>query len=255
MRSPLRICAAAALSLACTSPFAIAQQKPQPAAPPAPYKAVAIVPPKPLNDPAFEAFRKHVGDVARKRDRNALAKLVAAHGFFWDRPGSPRTANNKGTGIETLSAALGLANPEAAGWDMLAGYTDDPTASPSPQHKSALCAPADPEFKAKDFNALLAATKTDASEWGYPVAPDTEVRASPQIGAPVTDKLGLYFVRVVPDPSPAAAVAAMLRIVMPSGAIGYIAADAIAPIGNDQICYVKDGGAWKIVGYIGSGDQ
>ena len=245
----------AVLSIANALSVATAQQKQaQPTTLP-PYKTVAIVPPKPLNDPAFETFRKQVGDVARKRDRNALAKLVAAHGFFWDRPGNQRAADNKRPGIETLSAALGLANPEAAGWDMLAGYSDDPTASVSPQHKGALCAPADPEFKAKELDALLASTKTDVSEWGYPIAPDTEVRATPQPNAPVTEKLGLYFVRVMPDTSPAAAVAAMLRIVMPSGKTGYIPADAIAPTGNDQVCYVKEGGAWKIVGYIGGGDQ
>jgi hypothetical protein len=28
----------------------------------------------------------------------------------------------------------------------------------------------------------------------------------------------------------------------------------IAPVGNDQICYVKDAGNWKIGGYIGGGD-
>ncbi|MGH6790537.1 MAG: hypothetical protein ACRECC_12765 [Pseudolabrys sp.] len=253
MRSIRCICVIAALSLAGTASFAVAQQKQL--APMAPYKTVAIVPPKPLNDPAFEAFRKQVGDVARKRDRKALTKLVAAHGFFWDRPGGPRAADSKSAGIETLSAALGLANPEAAGWDMLAGYSDDPTASASPQHKGALCAPADPEFKAKELDALLASTRTDVSEWGYLLAPDTEVRATPQPNAPVIEKLGLYFVRVMPDTSPAAAVAAMLRIVMPSGKTGYIVGDAIAPIGNDQVCYVKEGGAWKIAGYIGGGDQ
>jgi len=31
--------------------------------------------------------------------------------------------------------------------------------------------------------------------------------------------------------------------------------DSIAPIGNDQICYVKDAGGWKIGGYIGGGDS
>ena len=138
---------------------------------------------------------------------------------------------------------------------MLAGYSDDPTASASPQHKGALCAPADPEFKAKELDALLASTRTDASEWGYLLAPDTEVRATPQPNAPVIEKVGLYFVRVMPDTSPAAAVAAMLHILMPSGKTGYIAGDAIAPIGNDQVCYVKEGGAWKIAGYVGGGDQ
>ena len=39
-----------------------------------------------------------------------------------------------------------------------------------------------------------------------------------------------------------------------SGKTGYVSIDSIAPIGNDQLCYVMDGGAWKIGGYIG-GDE
>jgi hypothetical protein len=46
----------------------------------------------------------------------------------------------------------------------------------------------------------------------------------------------------------------MVRIVTPSGKTGFVAAEAIAPLGNDQICYVKDAAGWKIAGYIG-GEQ
>ena len=45
-----------------------------------------------------------------------------------------------------------------------------------------------------------------------------------------------------------------MRIATPSGKPGYVTIDSIAPIGNDQICYVKEGGAWKIGGYIGGGE-
>jgi len=27
----------------------------------------------------------------------------------------------------------------------------------------------------------------------------------------------------------------------------------LAPFGSDQLCYQKDGGGWKIAGYIGAG--
>jgi hypothetical protein len=36
--------------------------------------------------------------------------------------------------------------------------------------------------------------------------------------------------------------------------IGYVLVDSVAPIGNDQICYVKDASGWKIGGYIGGSD-
>ena len=45
-----------------------------------------------------------------------------------------------------------------------------------------------------------------------------------------------------------------LRVMAPSGKIGFVPDDALSPLGNDQICYGKDGGGWKIVGFIG-GDQ
>ena len=45
-----------------------------------------------------------------------------------------------------------------------------------------------------------------------------------------------------------------LRVVTPSGKTGFVAVDSVAPIGNDQICYVKDASGWKIGGYIGGGD-
>jgi hypothetical protein len=44
----------------------------------------------------------------------------------------------------------------------------------------------------------------------------------------------------------------MMRIVTPSGKVGFVAAEAVSPLGSDQLCYGKDAsGAWKIVGMIG----
>jgi hypothetical protein len=40
-------------------------------------------------------------------------------------------------------------------------------------------------------------------------------------------------------------------VVTPSGKTGFVSIEEISPIGNDQLCYVKDGSAWKIAGYIG----
>ena len=134
---------------------------------------------------------------------------------------------------------------------MLAGFADDPTGSPLPEHKGAVCAPADPTFDGKAFNDLMQTTKTDVGEWGYPVSANVEVRAAPQASAPVVDKLALAFVRIVPEGGPN--VPTFLRVVTPVGKTGYVSVDSVAPIGNDQICYVKDASGWKIGGYIGGG--
>jgi hypothetical protein len=251
----------AALLIAAALPSLAQSQQPRPPAPAAPsgpapakpYKPVAITLPVAMKEPSLDALRGQIGDAAKKKDRAALAKLVVAKGFFWDRENSDG-ADKRKPGADNLATALGLGNKDGAGWDMLAGYAQDPTASASAAHKGAVCAPADPTFNGKEMDALLAATQTDIPEWGYPVSNGVEVRAGPQASAPVIDKLGLHFVRVMPDASPAAAVGAFMRIVTPAGKTGFIAADAIAPLGNDQLCYVKEAGGWKIGGYIGGGD-
>jgi len=245
--------ALAALLMACLPPAAA--QKPSRGAPlPAParpYKPIAIALPKPMADAGFDALRKQIGEAAARKDRAALARLVVAQGFFWQRENG-NSADKRKSGIDNLANALGLNNKDGAGWDMLAGYAEDPSASAAAEHKGAVCAPGDPTFDRKAFDELTKATQTDAVDWGYTVSDAIEVHATTQADAPVVEKLGLGFVRISPDNKPGSA--SYMRIVTPGGATGYVSVDSIAPIGNDQICYVKDGGAWKIGGYIGGGD-
>ena len=49
---------------------------------PHPYKPIAVELPQPYKDPSFTAFLKQIADIAERKDRAALAKLVAAN-FFW----------------------------------------------------------------------------------------------------------------------------------------------------------------------------
>jgi hypothetical protein len=244
--------ASTALFLLAWMPFVMAQNAPRPqAAKPEPYKAVAVTPPQALSDPALDALRKQLGEVAQRKDRGALAKLAVGQNFFWLGENGER-ADKRKSGADNLAAALGLNNKDGAGWDMLASLADDPTGSPSREHKGAICAPADPTFDGKSFSELLQATKTDAGEWGYPVSANIEVHAGPQANTPVVEKLGLTFVRIVPEGGPN--VPAFIRIVTPAGKVGFVSVDSIAPLGNDQICYVKDSSGWKIGGYVGGGD-
>ena len=217
----------------------------------APYKPVTITPPKPMTDESFDAMRKQLGEAAQRKDRAAMARLVVAQGFFWQRE-NRNAADKRKSGFDNLSAALGLNNKEGAGWEILSGYAEDPTASPSPAHNGALCAPAEPAFDGKELDGLLKTTHTDVTDWGYPVSAGIDVHATAQASAPVIDKLGLHFVRIMPET--ASNPPSYLRIATPSGKTGYVSIDSIAPIGNDQLCYVKDGGAWKIGGYVGGGE-
>jgi hypothetical protein len=262
LRPAVAMLIAAALTAAA---FAQGQKAPAVASPPPadqtsvseptkPYKQVALTPPATVSDPSFAAFRGKLGDAARRKDRAALARLTVNKGFFWDREGG-NAADKRKAGIDNLAVAIGLDGKDAAGWDMLAGYAEDPTGSAAPDHPGATCAPADPGFDGKAMQAMLEATGSDIAEWGYPVSDGVEVRDRPEAKAPVTQKLGLYFIRVAPDATAEPTAGSYLRIVTPAGTYGYVALDDIAPLGNDQLCYIKDGGDWKIAGYIGVGSD
>jgi hypothetical protein len=225
--------------------------QPLPPAPPAPvkpYKPVAVTLPAPYSDPSFAAFRKNLAAAAQSKDRAALAKLVVAEGFFWVQ--DKDIADPKKSGIDNLAKAIGLDNPDGSGWDILSTDADDDTLAEVPQNQGLFCAPAPPTFDPSAFQTLLGDTDTDPGDWGYPASDGVEVRAAAQQNAPVTEKLGMYFVRVLPENAPQGAPP-FLHLALPDGKTGFVAVDAVAPLASDQICYTKDAGAWKITGYIG----
>ena len=227
------------------------QQAQPPVAPPAPYSALKVAPPKPYNDPSLAAFRKELAAIAQKKDRAALAKLVTVQGFFWLQEDG--NAAGKKTGIEALATALSLAAKDGSGWETLAELVADETAQPYPDRPNTVCAPAGPEFNTQELEKLAETTKTDVGDWGFTATDGVEVRATAAQNAPVIEKLGMQFVRVMPDTAPNASQDFM-RVVAPSGKVGFVAAEAINPLGSDQLCYGKDAaGAWKIVGMIGGG--
>jgi len=234
-------------------PGAQQQQPQQPAAaPPAPYQPVAISPPKPIADPSFDAFRNQIAEIAKRKDKKALAGFVSPN-FFWMGEKGDK-ADKKKPRVESLAKAIDLDAKDGSGWEALTGYAADPTGMPLPDKQGVICAPADPEFDGKALETLAQATKTDVSEWGYPMQPGLEVRGAAQPNAPVLEKLGMHFVRVLEDTAPPNQQnqqSPMLRLVTPSGKVGFVPADAIAPLGNDQICYGKEAAGWKIAGFIG----
>lgn len=228
-------------------------QRPQPAPPPQaapkPYQTVAISAPAPLADPSFEAFRKQLAAAVDTKDRKALAGMVAPN-FFWMGEKGDK-ADKKKPGIDNLAKAIGLGGKDAPGWDALGAYAADPTATAFSERKDTVCAPADPNFKPEELEALAKATGTDDADWAYPTQPGLEMHATAQPNSPVVEKLGMHFVRVLEDNAPGAQDSPMVKVVAPSGKTGFVSGDAISPLGNDQLCYSKDGGAWKISGFIG----
>ena len=111
-------------------------QQPAPAqkvAPAKPYAPIAVTLPKPYVDPAFEAFRKQLGAIAARKDRGALARLVA-NDFFWMGEKGDK-ANKKKPGIDNLAAAIGLDAKDGPGWEMLVEVANKTTleTDPGPQ--------------------------------------------------------------------------------------------------------------------------
>jgi hypothetical protein len=228
---------------------------PPPAPPIKPYQPVAVKPPGAFNDPGFVALRKQLGDVGAHKDRGALAKMVVAQNFFWMQ--DKNLADPHTPGIDVLAKAISLDSKDGSGWEILTGYANEPSAAEFPQQKGAYCAPADPIIDPAAFQALGKATGTEPLEWGYPSVDGVEVHAGPGPNTPVTEKLGMYMVHVLPDTAPPSDpnAALYLHVATPSGKTGYVDAQALSPLGGDQMCYVKDASGWKIAGYLGGVSQ
>ena len=244
--------AALASSAALTLHPSLAQPQPPQAAPvpPGPYKPVPITLPPPLNDPSFGDFRKRLAEVAQNKDRAALAPLVAAT-FFWI-PEDADIADKKLPAIDNVTKALSLGGADALGWDTLAAYAAESSTMPDPQRSGVVCSPVDARFDEKAAEELAIATQTDGSDWVFPISDGVEVRADAKKDAPVIDKLGLYLVRILPDDSPLNAVhATFVKVMTPSGKVGYVPVESVLPIGGEQLCYVKEADGWKIAGFFG----
>lgn len=256
MRSFATALASCALAFLLFGPAAAQGQRPPPPAPPKPYKAVAVTPARPVADPSFEAFRKELADIVKRKDRAALGKLVVSQGYFWETEDGDK-ADKKKSSFDNFAASIGLNAKDGSGWDALEAAAQDPTLEEVPDHKDVMCSPAVPAFDEKAFEELTKETKTEIDEWGYPATADVEVHQGPRPNSPVIDKLGMNLVRVMdseetqgnPNGPPPP-----MKVVTPSGKVGYVASDAIMPIAFDQLCYMKDGGSWKITGYAGGGD-
>ena len=229
--------------------------KPPPSAPVKPYKPLAVTPPASYNDPSFAAFRKQLAEVAQRKDRNALAKLVVNQGFFWMQ--EKDLADKRKSGFANLSGALNLDAKDGSGWIALANMADDPTALAMPDHPGIICGPADPNLDQQAFQTLVQSTKTQPLDWGYPMRDGIEIRSAPKPNAPVVEKLGLTMVRILSDSAPPQNPnePGFLHVALASGKTGYAPMDAIGGLGGDQICYAKEGGSWKINGYFGGPSQ
>jgi hypothetical protein len=232
---------------------------PPPMAPPKPYKPVAVTLPQPYSDPSFDAFRKELGDIASHKDRAALAGKVVPTGFFWMGEKGDK-ANKRKSGIDNLATAIGLDARGGEGWEILTAAAKETTLEQIPDKKGVMCSPAGPNFDQKAAEQAAKATGTSPQDWAFPVKGGLDVQAAGQAGSPVVEKVGSVLVRVMPEGPPPGAGgngpppkpgSSFVRIVTPSGKVGYVLDDAIGALDSDQLCFVKDASGWKIGGYAG----
>ena len=243
-----------AIAIAMAGALAVAAPAQQPglpgAAKPKSYKPVAVKLPTPIKDPTFESFRKQLSGIAERKDRAALTRMIAKD-FFWI-PEDKDIADKSRPPIETLTRALGLDSPDGTGWEIIGSFASDATGGFDPDRKGVLCSPAEPEYDIKAAEQLAAATGTDFQDWVYPASDNVDVRAEPTPNSRVVAKLGMHLVWIFPDDSPASAVATdSIRVVLPSGQMGFVAVESLLTLDGDQLCYVKGDDGWKIAGMRG----
>jgi hypothetical protein len=232
-------------------------QPPQPA-PPKPYKEIAVTPPQPSSDASFEAFLKQLADIAMKKDRAALARVVVPTNFFWIGEVNGREGdktNKRKSSMENLAAAIDLDDKEGSGWIVIAQAAKQSSLEPMQQRRGVFCSPAGPMFDEKAAEQLAKENGTSEFDWASPAKLGIDVHASAQPNSPVVGKLGMYLVRIMPEEPPAgnqAPQSPFVRIVMPNGKVGFVALEFLLPIAFDQLCYIKDASGWKIAGYYGT---
>ena len=205
--------------------------------------------------PASPRFGRTSPIIAAHRVFAELAGNVIAHGFFWDSDFTG-SFNSKKTGAENLAAAIRLEEGSGRGWQMLADFAAEPTATEIAALPGVICAPGAPAFSQDDFDRLVDSTRTTAADWVFPRIEGLELHAAPRSASAVAEKLGGHFVRLLGfDTAPANADplrTSWARIAAPSGQVGYVAPGGLMSPGAPQLCYVKDiTGRWRIAGFVG----
>ena len=217
-----------------------------------PYKPVEVTLPGLITDKLLDAFRKQLAAIVQRKDRGALARVVAAKDFFWQGDFGG-VFDAKKSGFDNLAAALRLSDSDGRGWNALATFAAEATVGNGADHPGARCAPALPSYDDAALAELTEATNTDVVDWSYPRAAGAQVRAQPAADAAVIETLGLTLVRVIGYEAKDRAELPWARVATPGGKIGYLPPGTLVSPLADRLCFGKDASGWRIIGFVGSG--
>jgi hypothetical protein len=225
---------------------------------PKPYAPVAITRPAAHADESFAAFRARLAAVAKRRIYAELIPLVEPTGFFWGRDFGGGFDPRK-PGVDNLAAAVALEHDDGAGWQRLNEFAAEAAAEPLASRPGVVCAPAQPAYDGVAFSKLLETTYTAGTDWAYPRADETAVRAAPQPDAAEVGSFGLVFVRLLGNEGVGNdgdfGRNRWARVALPDGKTGFVAPDGLRSRTAPQLCYIKDLVAgWRIAGYIAGGN-
>jgi hypothetical protein len=217
------------------------------------YPLVAVAIPKEPNDPSLTVFRARLLEIARKKDADALIKLVAKD-FFWERDFGGSYEKKKSPFIN-FATALNLAAADDSGWRLLAAFAEQ---QPGPHEKKrgTFCGPPQAKYNDKAFEKLLKDTNSDVFDWSYPAHAHVIVREKGEAGSPEIAKLSAHF--VFTDLSARSEkfdfTKDWTQVILPDGKRGFVAPGELYTPLDPRLCFVKRTGVWTIAGYIGGGD-
>lgn len=218
-----------------------------------PYKPVEVTLPGLVTDKTLDAFRNELVRIVQRKDRAALARVVAPRDFFW-KGDFGALFDAKKSGFDNLAAALRLSDSDGRGWAALANFAAETTIGNGADRSGVHCAPAQPNYEDASLAGLTDATNTDVADWNYPRAAGAQVLAQPAPDAAVLETLGLTLVRVLGYEAKERGEPAWVRVATPGGKIGYLPPGTLVSPLADRLCFGKEAGGWRIVGYVGTGD-
>jgi hypothetical protein len=221
-------------------------------------RRVPVTPPQNVvTDPSLATFRGKLDTIAKARDLNAMKGLLGPS-FFWERDfGGGYDAN--ASPMQNLTVALSLDDAElepeykGSGWrrlraivasEMFVAGKHGNDAEGSVTVK-ATCGPTAPTY---DESAI-----DDVLIWGY-VLGRTDAYAKPSAASAKIGRLENEAVEVIEPASEELGHAEFAKVKLPTGKPGWVPSAAIRSFVEEQLCFQKLNGSWKIVGYIGGGD-